>query len=51
LQDLASLAVTYVYLRNERVEIRDGFVIGLSSITGAQVGALIASDNPRIQDL
>jgi len=40
---LASLAVTYVYLRNGRVEVRDGLVIGLSSIAGAQAGALIAS--------
>jgi len=44
---LASTTVTYVYLRNGRVEVRDGLVIGLSSITGAQVGALIASATPE----
>jgi len=32
---LALLAITYIYLRNGCVEVRDGFVIGLSSITGA----------------
>jgi len=40
---LASLSVTYVYLKNGRVEVRDGLVIGLSSIAGAQAGALVAS--------
>jgi len=44
---LASLAVAYVYLRNGRVELKDGIVIGLSSITGAQIGALLASATPE----
>jgi len=40
---LASIAVTYVYLKNGRVELKDGVIIGLSSIIGAQVGAILAS--------
>jgi len=44
---LTSLAATYVYLRNGRVELRDGVVIGLGSITGARVGTLLASAIPE----
>ncbi|WP_460024406.1 sulfite exporter TauE/SafE family protein [Infirmifilum sp. SLHALR2] len=44
---LASLTVAYTYFRNGRVEVKDGVMIGLSSIAGAQIGAFIASATPE----
>ena len=44
---VASLAVVYTYSRHGNIEIRSGIWVLLGSVTGAQFGALIASNLPE----